>query len=114
MKFIRFTERRVITRPGNTDLVFEKDSVHELVDPSANRWLKRGVAVLLTAAEVKTHKAAARKAAKAAAAGNGNGDTVDGTQDVAGQDRGGHGERPRHDAGGGGFRQKVRRLFGGD
>lgn len=113
-KAIRFTERRVVNYPGKDALVFEKDSVHELIDTSANRWIKRGVAVALTETELKAHHKTLRAGPKTAVAGGNDGNAVDSTKTVAGENSGRDGERAQHDAGSGGFGSAVKRVLTGN
>lgn len=113
-KTIIFLERKVVPYPGKEDLVFEKGSVHELIDTSANRWIKRGAAVVLTEDELKEYRKASRSKPKTPAAGANDGNTVDGTKDVDGQNGGGDGERAGHDAGGSFLGRVFRRVFGSD
>lgn len=110
-KAIRFIERQQVNYPDREPLIFEKDSVHELIDTSANRWIKRGVAVALTDDELKAHRKAVRNATKAAAAGNNDGNSVDSAKTLDGQNGGGDGQRAQPETGGRGFVAAVKNAL---
>lgn len=58
---IRFLDRRVVQdelRGTPRQTVFEKDSIHDLPESSAHRWIQRGVAIAAPKPETRPRKTA--------------------------------------------------------
>lgn len=102
MKLVKFVRN---TDPAREGGAYKAGQIVELSDASARRWLNRSAAIDWTkgihpddAAEAKA-EAKAEAAATQAAQETNDGDRVDSTADVDGQNGGGDGDRPEPDRG---------------
>lgn len=93
MKTVKFNET-VTRRRHGTEQVFEEGQKYPLADDVADHYIRRGKATEVVGKAAATTKPAAKPESDTSTKDTGNGNTVDGANDVVGTDGGDSGQRP--------------------